>query len=53
MQQDGANYFAVQTTEGGKEENPIVIEPNTAIRYFNLEKYLILFSRRESIIGKR
>lgn len=54
MQQDGANYFAVQTTEGGKEENPIVIEPNTAIRYFNLEKiFNTFFSRRESIIGKR
>ena len=43
MQQDGANYFAVQTTEGGNEENPIVIEPNTAIRYFNLEKIFNTF----------
>jgi len=53
MQQEGENYFANQSKEENKEENPIIIEPESAIRYYNLEKvFNTFFPERSLYIAK-
>lgn len=47
MQQEGENYFSNQSKEENKEENPIIVEPESAIRYYNLEKVFNTFFQRE------
>ena len=49
MQQEGANYFTNQSKEDNKEENPIIVEPESAIKYFNLEKVFNTFFRERSL----
>lgn len=49
MQQEGENYFANQSKEENKEENPIIIEPESAIRYYNLEKVFNTFFPERSL----
>ena len=49
MQQEGANYFANQSKEDNKEENPVMVEPESAIRYFNLEKVFNTFFPERSL----
>ena len=46
MQQEGANYFANQTAE---EESPIVIDAETSIKYYNLEKVFDSFFPERSL----
>ena len=53
MQQEGANYFTNQSKEDNKEENPIIVEPESAIKYFNLEKvFNTFFPERSLCIAK-
>ena len=49
MQQEGENYFSNQSKEENKEENPIIIEPESAIRYYNLEKVFNTFFPERSL----
>ena len=49
MQQEGENYFANQSKEENKEENPIIVEPESAIRYYNLEKVFNTFFPERSL----
>ena len=49
MQQEGANYFSNQSKEDNKEENPIIVEPESAIKYFNLEKVFNTFFPERSL----
>ena len=49
MQQEGANYFTNQSKEDNKEENPIIVEPESAIKYFNLEKVFNTFFPERSL----
>ena len=49
MQQEGENYFANQSKEENKEENPIIVEPESAIRYYNLEKIFNTFFPERSL----
>lgn len=46
MQQEGANYFANQSSE---EESPIIINPETSIKYFKLEKVFNSFFPDKSL----
>ena len=46
MQQEGANYFANQNAE---EESPIIIDPETSIKYYNLEKIFNSFFPEDSL----
>ena len=53
MQQEGENYFANQSKEENKEENPIIIEPESALRYYYLEKvFKTFFPERSLYIAK-
>ena len=49
MQQEGENYFANKSKEENKEENPIIVEPESAIRYYNLEKVFNTFFPERSL----
>ena len=49
MQQEGENYFSNQSKEENKEENPIIVEPESAIRYYNLEKIFNTFFPERSL----
>jgi hypothetical protein len=49
MQQEGENYFSNQSKEENKEENPIIVEPESAIRYYNLEKVFNTFFPERSL----
>ena len=49
MQQEGENYFVNQSKEENKEENPIIVEPESAIRYYNLEKVFNTFFPERSL----
>ena len=49
MQQEGANYFSNQSKEDNKEENPIMVEPESAVKYFNLEKVFNTFFPERSL----
>ena len=53
MQQEGANYFTNQSKEDNKEENPIIVEPESAIKYFNLEKVFNTFFPERSLSIKK
>lgn len=46
MQQEGANYFASQTSE---EESPIIINPETSIKYYKLESVFNSFFPEKSL----
>ena len=46
MQQEGANYFANQTAE---EESPIIVDAETSIKYYNLEKVFNSFFPEDSL----
>lgn len=46
MQQEGANYFANKTAE---EESPIIVNPETSIKYFKLEKVFNSFFPDKSL----
>ena len=46
MQQEGANYFANQNAE---EESPIIIDPETSIKYYNLEKIFNSYFPEDSL----
>ena len=49
MQQEGENYFSNRSKEENKEENPIIVEPESAIRYYNLEKVFNTFFPERSL----
>ena len=50
MQQEaGANYFLNQSKGESKEENPIIVEPEKCIRYYNLEKVFDSFFPERSL----
>jgi len=49
QQEEGANYFLNQSTGESKEENPIIVEPETCIRYYNLEKVFDSFFPERSL----
>ncbi len=49
MQQEGENCFSNQSKEENKEENPIIVEPESAIRYYNLEKVFNSFFPERSL----
>ena len=46
MQQEGTNYFANQNAE---EESPIIIDAETSIKYYNLEKVFNSFFPEDSL----
>ena len=50
MQQEGANYFANQTAE---EESPIIVDAETSIKYYNLEKVFNSFFPENSLSIKK
>ena len=42
-------FFTNQSKEDNKEENPIIVEPESAIKYFNLEKVFNTFFPERSL----
>ena len=49
QQEEGANYFLNQSKGESKEESPIIVEPETCIRYFDLEKVFDSFFPERSL----